>query len=51
MHRDARFEALYRAHAPDVLGYCAPDTPSVTTVLEVSADDADGAIQATGRWR
>ncbi len=26
MHRDARFEALYRAHAPDVLGYCARRT-------------------------
>jgi RNA polymerase sigma-70 factor (ECF subfamily) len=23
MHRDARFERLYRDHAPDVLGYCA----------------------------
>ena len=26
MHRDARFESLYRAHAADVLGYCARRT-------------------------
>lgn len=26
MHRDARFESLYRAHALDVLGYCARRT-------------------------
>lgn len=26
MHSDARFDALYRAHAPDVLGYCARRT-------------------------
>ncbi|MGI9584736.1 MAG: RNA polymerase sigma factor [Acidimicrobiia bacterium] len=26
MHRDARFEGIYRAHAADVLGYCARRT-------------------------